>query len=163
MTGSDADGGASGPVRLAASSMSRRFAGPGSRRIASTAATAVRQSMYITTTQVAGWRPAYRPWTRAAHHAGYASACRARQRPAILPGVANALRIAPVAAATIISSPASAPKPTRPAVPLTPVPNGTRAPSRPTCPSATFTVPCRRRKHSEATAAARWTPWQTSR
>ncbi|WP_354596931.1 hypothetical protein R1Y80_11080 [Streptomyces sp. JL1001] len=178
-TGSGAAGGP-WPSSSATRSAIRRFVGRGSSRRHSAPATPARQSPYITTTQVAGARPAYRPWISAAHHAGYASACRTRHRPAIPPvsrgdpsdcpsraalgeGWAKALRSAPVAAVTTISSPASEPKPISPAAPVTPRLKGMRAPIRATWPRATFTVPCSSRKPSAAMAVARWMPWQTIR
>ncbi|CAM5394978.1 hypothetical protein SCYAM73S_08577 [Streptomyces cyaneofuscatus] len=78
-------------------------------------------------------------------------------------GWANALRRAPVAAVTTMSSPASEPKPISPAVPVTPRPKGMRAPIKDTWPRAIFTVPCSSRKPSAAMAVARWMPWQMIR
>lgn len=83
-TGSGVAGGP-WPSSSAIRSAIRRFVGRGSSRRHSAPATPARQRPYITTTQVAGARPAYRPWISAAHQAGYASACRERHRPAIPP------------------------------------------------------------------------------
>lgn len=125
--------------------------------------TAMSARQYRVITQVAAARPAYSPCISAKHQAGYASMCSARQRPAILPGTAKALRSAPVAAAVTIRNPASEPKPIRPFVPVIPRLKGSTAPISATCPSAIFTVACSSRKPREAIAMNRWMPWASSR
>lgn len=81
--------------------------------------------------------------------------CSGRQRPATRTLPARALRSTPVVAATTIRNPASEPKPMSAEVPVTPRPNGMRAPINSTCPRETFTVPCSSRKPSEAIAVVR--------